>query len=244
MTDYAKCVICGGKVTQGIKIYEAKCAVCGKDIKTNYVCENGHYVCNHCKLDRIINGIKEICLNYKSTDPIELAFQLMDSPLFKNIMGCRYYVIPTVALYTVNKNLGGKFDDFDKTLDNIIHLAMLCPTSLCKMGGVCGMSIATGVTLPEYLTKEEPEKVEAMIKFHGEMSINSVESESYMGSRDCCNRNVIVSILAAVKFSSDYLWVDMNLPDRIVCNYSKGNPRCNHEKCRFYLGYRVRKQKV
>lgn len=243
MTEYAKCVVCGGKVGQGIETFETKCDVCGKDITTNYVCENGHHVCNQCKINECAKEIKEICLNSKSTDPIEIAFKLMDSPCFKNIKGCRYQVIPAVALYTANRNHGGKFKNFEKTLDNVIHLATLCPSSLCKMGGVCGMTISTGKTLTEYLPKNDPEKTEAMIKRHGEMSVSAVENESNHGNRDCCNRNVIASILAGVKFSSDYLWVDMDLPERILCRYFDGNSECSREKCRFYLGYRVRKQK-
>ncbi|MDO5843694.1 MAG: DUF5714 domain-containing protein [Methanocorpusculum sp.] len=244
MNEYAPCVVCGGKVTQGIEVYEAKCAVCGKDINTNYMCEKGHYVCNQCKIKVCKDEIKSICLKSKSTDPIEVAFLLMDSPVFKNIVGCRYYVIAALALYTVNRNLGGKFEDFDKTLENVIFRAMKCPTSLCKMGGICGIPIATGMTLPDCLNETDQQKIEAMIKYHGEISVAAVESEKYSGSRDCCNRNAIVSILAAVRFTSDYLWIDMNLPDRIVCKYSNNNPRCNKEQCRFYLGYRVHKSHI
>lgn len=240
MTDYAKCVVCGGKVTQSFETFETKCAVCGKNLITHYVCENGHHVCNHCKLDVISKDIKNICLKSKSTNPVEIALELMDSPIFKNIIGCRYYVIPAVSLFTAEKNLGKKYENFDKTLDRLIHLSMLCPSSLCKMCGFCGMSAVTGLTLKEYLSKENTERAESILRAHAEMSINAIEDRSFMGSKNCCNRNVIISVLAGIKFCKDYLWIDMDYPSKIVCRYSKDNPRCNKEKCRLYLGYLVK----
>ncbi|MDO5844454.1 MAG: DUF5714 domain-containing protein [Methanocorpusculum sp.] len=234
-----KCPICGEEMIQEYVPKDTKCDVCGKNITTNFTCQNDHHLCNDCRFEGVYNEMKQVCLTTKSRNPLELAEIIMDSTNL-SLLGCKHYLLASLCVYTAYKNSGGRIKNFEKGLDAIKKRVLTVQTSICKLGGFCGLPLAIGGA---FQTSDiEDKNIAEITKIANKISGNCMAkliSPNFEGSNDCCIRNSAICIAVTAKFLSNNYWVDMDLPKVMKCKYSEGNPRCNKEKCRFYVGMKI-----
>lgn len=223
----SKCPICGEEMVQGYVPIQTKCDICGNTATTNYYCKNGHYFCNHCRYDKIYHEIKKVCMSTKSKNPIEIADTFAGSSDM-SLLGCKHYLLTALVIYTAYRNAGGKGRDFEKSLDDIRDLVMMAPTSMCRLGGSCGIPIALGIAFQAICVQtkdiEETTKIANMLSGNCMKKLNNPNEE---GSRDCCMRAGYLCAVEATRFLINNYWVDMELPEVV--------------KCRFYLGRKTEK---
>lgn len=235
MAVRTKCLICGEEIGQGDVPIKAKCNLCGEQFTTYNFCKNGHYVCTDC-VTKSYFAAKDIYLNSKSTNPIKIAEEVMDLPEF-TLLGCKHYFVAPLALCAAYRNAGGKVDDFEKIVSLVINRVYTLPTSMCKVGGICGIPLAIGSGLQAMgVNSENPEVHNKISSKLAAFCITKMFDEEYQGNSECCKRNLYLCIHAATIFIKNNFWVEMTLPTKIVCKYSNGNPKCNKEKCRLYHG--------
>ncbi|MDO5845283.1 MAG: DUF5714 domain-containing protein [Methanocorpusculum sp.] len=230
-----KCLICGEELIQGLEPREYRCDLCGKIFISSNLCKNGHHICSTCAIKEFYDATKSVCIKTKSKNPIGIAEQIMSYPNF-TYFGCKHYIVAPMALFTAYKNSGG-VSDFEKSLEIIKNAAMSSHTSLCNIGGVCGIPISTGKSLfassLETIDKERLKVISSKLSVY---CMHAITDPEYLGSADCCKRNIYISLIAGTKFIRDYLWIDLELPNVVKCSYCENNPRCNKELCRLYLG--------
>lgn len=233
---YTKCPVCGEDVIQGPELKESKCSQCGKIHVSNYSCKNGHKFCNSCLISKYADIAKEICLNSESRDPVEIAEKIMSHQEF-TLIGCKHYMVAPIALYTAFKNCGGKVVNFEESLSKIIDASTHGQVSMCKIGGVCGIPLSLGRTM----YASNPDNTDSMeaIEISNRSAyacMKEMMNPEYKGSRDCCKRNVYLTIFMGVKDIRNNFWVNLDLPGSAKCKFSKNNPRCNKELCQMYKG--------
>lgn len=160
----------------------------------------------------------------------------MDLPEFTTL-GCKHYYVAALSVCTAYKNIGGDVGDFEHTLEQIIDITSMLPHSMCRFGEICGIPHAIGVS--SKVTDILPRNNEVNKQMANKLTAFCIEkmfNPEYTGNQECCKRNTYICILASTVFINQNYWVDMTLPAKIVCKYSKENPLCNKDKCRFYRG--------
>lgn len=237
----AKCPVCNTEMIQDYVPERVKCDACGKSCVTNYHCPNGHHICNECRFGDLFSQIKEICLTSTSKNPKEIAEQMMDIDEAKGL-GCKHYLIAPLSIYTAYKNCGGHVKDFENTLDAIRNRISMSPASLCKLGGLCGIPLALGGAFQIFsLQSDSIEEITESANTLSGFCMTKLMNPNNEGSRNCCIKNSMISIVETVKYLKNNFWIDLELPSIIQCEYYEGNPRCNKEKCPFYLGRKTDK---
>ncbi|MDO5844260.1 MAG: DUF5714 domain-containing protein [Methanocorpusculum sp.] len=233
---YSKCPICSGDVIQGYNLAQRKCDVCGKNFVSNSFCKNDHYICNTCATKNYFKFIGEFVTDTKLKDPIEIANIIMNHPE-SNLIGCKHAIVAYVSVITAFKNSGGHVKDFQKMMKEIALSTSICPTSMCKLGGFCGIPLTMGVAMRTALSEDMDEDVRTELsnKLTGDC-MGHLGNENNTGNKNCCTRNTYLTIINASKFISRNLWVEIPLPKIINCNYHEGNPRCNKTECKIYHG--------
>lgn len=227
-------------MVQGNDPIDNKCDICGKNFISNYKCSNGHNLCTECLSRPMLAEARKICTVSTSKNPLEIAEEIMDSPAF-SLVGCSHYLVAIFAILTAYRNSGGKVPSMDDIVKRVHPRTALCPTSMCKIGGFCGVPLCLGITLIG-LMEISDKSWESLREIANNMTrtcTNEVMSKDNTGSIDCCKRNTFLTIVYASRFISSNLWVDMELPQKVYCKYSEGNPRCKKDTCGFYTGWRT-----
>ncbi|MDO5844766.1 MAG: DUF5714 domain-containing protein [Methanocorpusculum sp.] len=238
---FSKCQICGKDTHQEYFPTDTKCDVCGKNITTNYVCPDGHHVCNDCKFEEAFNEAKIVCMNVKSGNPLDIAEIIMDTTNL-SLLGCKHYLLSALCVYTAYKNSGGKVNNFEKGLYAIKDRVQKVQTSMCKLGGFCGIPLSMGGAFQA--TEVEFKDIAKVTGFANKISgycMSKMINPNFEGSPDCCIRNSAICIVEASKFLINNYWVDIDLPLMMKCKYANENPKCNREKCRLYYGIKTEK---
>lgn len=236
MAVKTKCLICGEEISQGDIPIKEKCDLCGETFVSYNYCRNNHHVCRECADKSLMKHAADVFQNSKSTNPVKIAEQIMDLPEF-TMIGCKHYFVAALSVCTAYKNAGGYVNDFENTLQQIIDRTDLLPTSMCKFGGICGIPFAVGIS--SKMTGIKPRNDELNNLMSNRLSafcIGKMFDSEYAGNAECCKRNTYLCIHASTIFIKNNYWVEMTLPSKIVCKYSKDNPKCNKDKCRLYLG--------
>ena len=97
------CPICGSELIE--KTVEASCSFCGAVEETDYICPNGHFQCEDCRLAEQTEIIERVCLNTKSGDPIDLVNLIMKHPSF-NQYGSEHHELVAPVVLAALRNLG------------------------------------------------------------------------------------------------------------------------------------------
>ena len=66
MSSYP-CLICEAELAEVDTV--AVCSFCGQDSPAEYLCPNGHHVCEECQLADPLQAIERVCAGTKERDP-------------------------------------------------------------------------------------------------------------------------------------------------------------------------------
>ncbi len=228
-TEEYFCIVCGKRLFSPPG--EAACSFCGKRENADYVCPDGHYVCEACRLASAEDLIRKTCEVSKETDPSEIAFLLMKHPAIP-IHGSENHLVAAYSLLTALRNTGrttvGK-REFEKVAQRLRKASH----GICGSWGVCGCAIAAGsvtsiITDATYLSDKERSlalKVASKI----------LDRVAQPGGPRCCKMSVYLAIEVAVESFNRELAIPIRTPtDPRPCIFSKLNPECLGRRCPYY----------
>ena len=196
----------------------------------NVLCKDGHYVCDACHAQKGLLYITHYTSATDSKNPIAIATEIMKNPAI-NMHGPEHHYLTAASLLAAYKNAGGE-TDFHKSLHNILQRAKNVPGGICGMWGSCGAGIATGIFI-SVITGATPLSVKEW-SLANEMTSKSLAVISENGGPRCCKRNSYLAILQAAKFINERFNVAMEVPERIICEFSHRNDQCKKSDCLFY----------
>jgi len=224
------CPICKSELIEKEGIY--KCIYCGKEEKGEYICPNGHYICEECR----ISNQEEITikfLNYtKEGDILKNLSLLLRHPSF-NFFGKEHHFILGPVVLTSLKNQGKINWDTRRNVALIKRTSFL-PYGICGTIGTCGVCSSVGATLSTILKATYMSDRERSIVL--ESVGDCLKELARRGGPRCCKESIYVGLIILDKYFKKYLNIDLNLPNKIVCEFSEDNKECKKERCEFYGG--------
>jgi hypothetical protein len=196
------CVICGAELFETKTT--AACSFCGQETPAEYLCPNGHHICEDCQLADPLQVIERVCAGTKETDPGKIANLIMKHPVM--IMHGPYHhalVAPAVLAALNNKGLqvlkpGRLASAIKRTAD--------IPFAVCGTRGECGAAVSVGALI----------------------SILTARA----GGPRCCKQSVYLSLETAAAFLKREL--ELDLPLKIRCEFIRRNEECKREQCQYY----------
>ena len=223
------CIVCGKPLFSPPG--EAVCSFCGKTEKADYVCPDGHYVCEACRLASAEDLIKKTCEAADQTDPMEIALLLMKHPAIP-VHGSENHLVTAYSLLTALRNSGGvnvgkpEFHKANQRVKRASH-------GICGSWGVCGCAIAAGavfsiITGATYLSdRERSLALRVASKILGEMA--------QIGGPRCCKMATYLAIKVAVEFFVSELSIPIQTSTNPKpCIFSKSNTECLKGRCPYY----------
>ena len=174
--------------------------------------------------------IKNICLNTKSQNPIEIAMNIMDHEEI-NIHGPEHHVLDGAALLTALYTHNPSFN-LEEALDELIERGKLMPGATCGKWGVCGSVSSVGAAL-SIIHHTGPLSNDDYYKDHMELTSKILDKMSQIGGPRCCKRNAFISLSTAVDFIKDKYDIHLSSQD-ITCHYMSKNKQCISTRCPFF----------
>lgn len=230
MEETFYCFLCKKPMTPSSEI--VKCSLCGKREKADYVCPDGHYICEDCRLAPPDRLVKKVCEATRETDPMKIAILLMKHPAIK-MHGHEHHYLVSGALLAALRNLG-KFKIDDSAFDKAISRGKRVLFGSCGLWGVCGAAAGVGIAV-SIATK-------ATMMSDKERSLSmQATSEAMMeiakiGGPRCCKASTFAAIETAARFFEQNFGIKFSsLENPRSCYFKVLNDKeCLRDKCPYF----------
>ena len=230
------CLVCGKPLVYYEKAQEMECVMCHNKFSSYASCEEGHYVCDDCHANKGIEVIMEGCKASDSKNPIVIMQQLMEDP-YIYMHGPEHHVMVGAALITAYYNSGGYEgkggrEAFEEALDEMKSRGREYPGGACGLWGSCGAAVSTGMFM-SIITKATPLTGKSW-KLSNMITSKTLGAIAELGGPRCCKRNSFTAVKEAVNFVKENFGIEMELPDKIHCDFSDENAQCLKQYCPYH----------
>lgn len=229
------CLVCGKPLVYFKEAKEMKCSVCGGTFSSYASCEDGHYVCDECHEKKGVEAIMDFCRESKSGNPIVIMQELMENP-YIYMHGPEHHIMVGAALLTAYYNCGGEVE-LDAALDEMKARGSQYPGGSCGFWGCCGAAVSVGMYM-SIATQATPLTTTSW-KYSNQITAEALKAIGDLGGPRCCKRNSFTAAKAAVEFTKKHLGIEMELPEKIECDFSLENKQCKKKACPYYKGSRA-----
>ena len=170
------------------------------------------------------------CRDTKKTNPYDIACELMENPAI-NMRGPEHHVLVGSALLAAYHNCGGQIN-LPEALETMAQQGGQIPRGVCGNWGNCGSGISAGIFM-SIISKNTSFSDEGW-RLANRLSSKCLESIALSKGPLCCKRDGFLAIQTAADFVAEHCGVQMELPERLVCNFSSRYDECPGEQCLFY----------
>lgn len=226
------CLICGKPLVYFEHAKEMECSMCHGTFESYASCEDGHFVCDECHAKRGIEVIMNGCRKSQSRNPIEIMQILMMDP-YIYMHGPEHHVMVGAALLTAYHNCGGDVA-YEDALEEMKKRGSEYPGGACGMWGCCGAAVSAGIFM-SIITKANP-LTGTSWRYSNQMTSRALGAIARLGGPRCCKRDSFTAAKEAVAFVKESLGIEMELPERIQCDFSQENQQCLKRHCPYYKG--------
>ena len=225
------CAVCGTPLNYSGLHKNVKCYYCEENFDSEIICEEGHFVCDHCHRVDANNLILKECKASTDTNPISLANKIMKDKLV-NIHGPEHHYLVPAVLLTCYANKIGDRSIITNALSTLRTRMVKIPGNICGTHGGCG-SILGAAAFVSYITQTTSLSEKKWSELHSFSAQGLFLVSKYPGPR-CCKRNTYIGILHGMAWLHETLKIELERPDVIVCDFHLRNTQCINEKCLFY----------
>jgi len=227
--DRVTCPICGAELREGNGKKEC-CYFCGKEEIADYICPNGHYICQECRLASPEQVSKKVVSFMSTTNPVEIAERILQHPNVP-VYGVEHHYIVPLSLVAAARN-AQKRKIKNTEIKMIIARAKLLPYGSCGILGDCGAAVGVGIAvsvLTHASYKSDKPRALAM-RSTAETLLELAEQ----GGPRCC----IQSVYAAIKVGAEIIYNELKIPiqkvNKPVCKFYNLAPECKKERCLYF----------
>ncbi len=222
------CLFCGKELIYKDIDEELNCFFCHNIFYSNVKCIDGHYICDRCHSLSANELIQEYCIASQSTNPLNLAIELMKHPAIKMHGPEHHFLVPAVLLAAYYSRTG----DPQAKKTNIIKARNRAEKVLggfCGTHGACGAAVGTGIFV-SLITNNTPLAGKEW-RESNMMTSKSLSIIAEHGGPRCCKRNSFLAINAVTEhFNIDGFYSDKN----IKCEFMGFNKECLKSDCPFF----------
>ena len=235
--EKSPCILCSEDTYKPNRESVSMCDFCGNSSAIVKECDNGHTFCANCSDLHVVDSVKAKCLKYNGYDPIELAVEIMNSPLVKMHGAEHHFIVPAVLLTCVY-NKEGKGALLTEHIEKIDRRSHVETPSQCSYDlKMCGAAIGSGVFLSVYLDRELSDE-DQWSPANGIVA-EGLKKIAAAGGPRCCKRDTYLTIQASVEFLKNNFAIDLPMSEA-KCTFSLRNKSCKREDCNFYnIGYSI-----
>ncbi|WP_321494324.1 DUF5714 domain-containing protein [uncultured Desulfobacter sp.] len=223
------CMLCGRPLVYLEEQRPEACVFCGKKYPANALCEQGHFVCDHCHGKDIVDVVKHICTHTDATDMIDLMNQLRSHPSFPLHGPEHHFAVPGV-ITAVYRNLGGDITDSD--IITAIDRGRAVPGGVCAFWGTCGAAVGAGIALGVIL-KSTPLKPKAR-QIVQKVSETIIHDLNRIEAARCCQREVWTTFKTMARLSEVYLPLILRAHGDVQCRQQGKNRECIRQTCPYF----------
>ena len=229
MENKTGCLICGENLVYQSDYKTLDCYFCKGTFQSNVTCLNNHYVCDKCHSQSGIELIETYCLNSKSSNPIEMATEIMHSEKIKMHGPEHHFLVPAVLISSYCNAVNDeskplKLETARKRAEKILG-------GFCGTHGNCGAGVGTGIFI-SVITHSTPLAKEEW-SLSNLMTGKSLISIASHGGPRCCKRDVYLSILESIQFLKKKFDVSLD-SSKVKCQFTDNNKECLKTSCLFY----------
>ncbi|MBS3816149.1 MAG: hypothetical protein KGY76_01135 [Candidatus Thermoplasmatota archaeon] len=219
------CPICG----EILEKHEGKaeCMFCGEKEEADYICPNGHFRCEECRLAGPKEIIERTCKNYDGTEPIELAPLIMKHSSF-NAHGIEHHLLVAPVILTICRNSG--IDVSSKKIKTAMKRLEDIPYGACGSRGACGACESAGVAVSLITGASFRSGEERSLALR--TTSNSLKAIAEMGGPRCCKQSVYASIEQAISILKEEY--DLDDIEDFKCPFAGDIEGCKEERCIYY----------
>jgi len=174
----------------------ATCSLCGKREKADYVCPDGHYICEDCRLAPPDRLIKKVCEATRETDPMKIALLLMKHPAIQMHGPEHHYLVSSVLLAAL-RNLG-RFKIDDSAFDKAISRGKRVLFGSCGLWGVCGSAAGVGIAVSIATKATMMSDKERSLSMQA--TSEALSDIAKIGGPRCCKASTFAAIETAASF--------------------------------------------
>ncbi len=220
------CPLCGTNLYETGEV--ASCTFCGEREETEYLCPEGHYVCEGCQMAGPVEVIERVCSGTQKRDPAAIANLIMKHPACVTHGPLHHAMVAPVVLAAL-ANLGLR-ELREGEIAGAIRRTVEVPAAVCASRGTCGAAQSAGalvslLTGANYL--KDRERSLAL-----ETTAATLLAIAGGGGPRCCKQSVYLALetLAGVLQRE---W-GMELPLAIRCEFVTQNVECKGARCAYY----------
>ena len=220
------CVICGAELYETDTV--AVCSFCGQETPVEYLCPNGHHVCEECQLAEPLQVVERVCEGTRETDPDAIVNLIMKHPAMVMHGPYHHVVVAPAVLAAVGNN--GQRALKPGRLALAIKRTADIPFAVCGTRGECGAAVSVGALVSILTGASYLKDRERSLALRA--TAEALQAVAEGGGPRCCKQSVYLSLETAVAFLRHEL--DLDLPLTICCEFSARNEECKKERCQYY----------
>ena len=122
--------------------------------------------------------------------------------------------------------------DYESALEEMKSRGSEYPGGSCGLWGCCGAAVSAGMFM-SIVTKATPLTGKSW-GLSNRMTAEALKAIGELGGPRCCKRNSFTAAAAAVKYTAENLGIEMELPEKIQCEFSGENRECLRKRCPYY----------
>lgn len=220
------CMYCGKPLVYQSMEEERACVFCGSVYPSNSVCENGHFVCDHCHRENGLDIIRQVCLNTEETDMVRLFERIRKHPSIP-VHGPEYHaMIPGIMLATY-KNRGGAIGN--DVIETGIKRGSTVAGGYCGFMGICGAAVGVGIAF-SLITEATPLKAEERQMIQT-ITYKVLKEISDQKAARCCQRDGWIALTKSAELSKGLLPVSLKADATLTCRQMHRNKECMGKDC-------------
>ena len=220
------CAICDAELYETDTV--AVCSFCGRETPAEYLCPNGHHVCEECQLADPLQVVERVCEGTREPDPGAVVNLIMKHPAMV-MHGPAHHALVAPAVLAALAN-GDQRPLKPGRLGSAIKRTADIPFAVCGTRGECGAAVSVGALVSILTGASYLKDRERSLALRA--TAEALQAIAEAGGPRCCKQSVYLSLEAAVAFIRREL--NLDLPVTVRCEFSRRNEECKREACQYY----------
>lgn len=229
MMETFNCVLCEKPMLPSSEI--VACSFCLKREKADYVCPDGHYVCEECRVAAPDKIVKKTCEVTQGSDPMKIAILLMKHPAIQ-MHGPEHHYLVSCSLLAALRNLN-RFEIDGSAFDQAISRGKRILLGSCGLWGACGAAVGLGIAVSTATKAAWTSDKERSLSMQA--PCEALSHIAKIGGPRCCKASVFAATEAAAAFFEREFTVKFpSLEDPRPCHFRAINMECLRGKCPYW----------